>query len=1136
MGNIKSTIDSYMKELDELISKGNLEEAKTKFVKYENELKHTGSEDKKAEIINILIDFLEPETKKNLKNYIWNLRSSDRIYLLFKEIYEEKLLASCNFEFTALSKEKEINEYIEKTQKVFNLIGLVSKVSVINERLSNLYFKLVDIKYQKIMNNPKLDEIEEIISLQEKCLQYIKNTINTEQTEEYQKFLVELLNIKYKLLGIESQKTKKYEDAIEYYKKITIQDETIFECMEKCYEEIMFENERNKNFEKALEALENMHTNMYRIKQKEVELKMKLIYQKIQNQINDKNYYLSLDLYYDLLEFKIDEKLDHKYFEQDFEKYNELFISTLITITFYSYKENNISKYISILEEKVKIFKKEKVLFYIKDLLVNLKKIENDKKFISLENIIKNILDQEKLSEIEQRIFLTFLIELYLNDENKQKILETLNDSKTDFIYLTEEEKNVLYEILNKEDLKNIDMIFLISKVIYKITIKEVAPSSSLFKIVKAKIKNFYKQKELCSTATYYDSIKLLMKIFENIILKSDFNLSDPIIIYTNLLGLEKIRKDVIKGLVTFVQSRDNEKLNNNTIIFFMDYILSKNEEINNLLETILHQLKLQKNFEKKIIFMLFQLLIFYKKEKNETSSQEKIIKLLIDENIDEKVLTDLQIIKKINEYLKIGNSCRLIFDFIFTYNKIPEERISFDMREAYNNYLDKLKVNQGDKNKVIIDYREEGKLDPYQLINILKMSNNINENIQIEIEDNLHDPKLTSEYITCLKISKNLFQTMNLTKVSKHIYKHTLSLFKLICENKKNWPEKALLNLLNGFYEDDPILVKETFNIFNLIEGYQNLPEIIQKNIEIEKKLLDGLYYNLKKEDQRIFEEMLKDFNELHGFSPKHKRFINQFNKFSFTNNIIYQNFINLIANKNFDIGKSIYTISIQRIDLNYFIKIYSKIITNPLVNTNYKAYALKRLDNELNNESNSTDQIMQLISHIKYFIDWIILPQKMINTLKKMLTKNNEDINNKKELIFSIGNYFSTKKQNQKELFIGFKKLVINEKLYQKIINSLEKEKFTEEELFYIYSSAQYYEKENFDFSKIGEIPLKVITKYIHENQSYYEYNEVKEKIKKFNDKFKFGAFSTERDASLRQLYLRLEPKSLDYLELMS
>ena len=499
-------------------------------------------------------------------------------------------------------------------------------------------------------------------------------------------------------------------------------------------------------------------------------------------------------------------------------------------------------------------------------------------------------------------------------------------------------------------------------------------------------------------------------------------------------------------------------------------------------------------------------------------------------------MLTDLQIIKKINEYLKIGNSCRLIFDFIFTYNKIPEERISFDMREAYNNYLDKLKVNQGDKNKVIIDYREEGKLDPYQLINILKMSNNINENIQIEIEDNLHDPKLTSEYITCLKISKNLFQTMNLTKVSKHIYKHTLSLFKLICENKKNWPEKALLNLLNGFYEDDPILVKETFNIFNLIEGYQNLPEIIQKNIEIEKKLLDDLYYNLKKEDQRIFEEMLKDFNELHGFSPKHKRFINQFNKFSFTNNIIYQNFINLIANKNFDIGKSIYTISIQRIDLNYFIKIYSKIITNPLVNTNYKAYALKRLDNELNNESNSTDQIMQLISHIKYFIDWIILPQKMINTLKKMLTKNNEDINNKKELIFSIGNYFSTKKQNQKELFIGFKKLVINEKLYQKIIGSLEKEKFTEEELFYIYSSAQYYEKENFDFSKIGEIPLKVITKYIHENQSYYEYNEVKEKIKKFNDKFKFGAFSTERDASLRQLYLRLEPKSLDYLELMS
>jgi hypothetical protein len=35
------------------------------------------------------------------------------------------------------------------------------------------------------MNNPKLDEIEEIISLQEKCLQYIKNTINFYDNKTY---------------------------------------------------------------------------------------------------------------------------------------------------------------------------------------------------------------------------------------------------------------------------------------------------------------------------------------------------------------------------------------------------------------------------------------------------------------------------------------------------------------------------------------------------------------------------------------------------------------------------------------------------------------------------------------------------------------------------------------------------------------------------------------------------------------------------------------------------------------------------------------------------------------------------------------------------------------------------------------
>ena len=1134
MGNIQNTINSYMMQLDELIKNENFDEAKRKFIKYQNELKKTSSEEKKQEMINILIELLKPETKNVLKNYIHNLISEDRIYLIFKEIYEEKLIDSCDFEKSQITAEKEIKEYIEKTEKIFKMVGLVSKTSVVNERLSLLYFKLANIKYNNLPRNRNLKQVEEIIDLEEKSLQYIKQTINNEQRVECEKMLEELLNIKYELIAVDKMIGKKYNEAIEFFKKVTKENENVHNCIEKCYEEIMMENEKNKNYEEALKALEHLHNNVHRIKEKRVELRMKLIYQKIENKLKGKNYSSVLDLYYDLLEFKLDEGLSEKYFEQDFEKYNELFISNLISITLDSYKENKLSDFLKKLEEKSTKFKKEKVLFYLKDLLKNLKQMQKDKNILSLDNIINILLSQSQLSEIKQRIFLIFLVEYYLNKENKQKILEALNNSKVDFIYLTTEGKNILYNLLKDEDLNNTDMIFLISKIIYKITIKEIEPSKELYKITGLKIQKSYKHKASHKNLTFYDSVKELMKIFQNIILKSSYGLKEPIIIYTNILfGLEQLRKEAIKGLVAFVQYRDNEILANDIIYFFIDYILSKNEEINNLLETILQQIKLQKNIEKGIVLLLLKLLIFYKREKNDLSSQEKIIKLLIEENIDKKVLIDFQVIKNINEYLKLGNSSKLIFDFIYIHNKIPEEHRTYDMNEAYNNYLEKKDVKKGNQKK------EEVKLVPYQLINILKLSDNINEENQSQIEDILDDSDTAKYYLNRLKSSDSLYKTMNLKKVSSHIYKHTFEIFEFVCERKREWPEKALLNLLNGFYkgddEDNDFYIEETFKIFRLIKEYQkDIPEIITKNLEIEEKLSKPLYYKLENDDFRTYEEMIKDFNDLHGFSIRHKKFISQFNKFSFNiNHNIYADFINLIANKNFDIGKNIFTKSIQRVKLDFFINIYPKIISNTSINITYKSLTLQRLNKELNSQANTKEQITQLINHIKYFIDWIILPPKVITTFYNLLKKYFDDVNIKKELIFSFGNYFSFNKETQKDSFIKVKDLIINEPIYQKLIN-MKLNKFKDEELFYIYSSAQYYDKD--DFSNADSLPMNIIAKFIFEHQHFYEYKEIVEKIEKFSERLKFGKFSTERDVSLRQLFLCQEPKLLDYLEIIN
>ena len=679
------------------------------------------------------------------------MRASDRIYLIFKEIYEGKLLKyACNKEVNEMTDEKEINDYIERIEKVFKMLGLVSKISIINESLSKLYFKLVDIKRKKIQKNPTLEQINELIILQEKCLQCIKNSsINKEQRIEYENMLEDLLNIKNQILGNNSYLDKKYEEAIMYFNKITKKEEIINQLIEKCYEELVIEYEKSQNYEKALEALGKLRNNYKRIKRKEIELKMKILYQKINNQMKEKNYFNVLDLYYELLEFKLNAINDEKYFEQDFEKYTELFLSTLIKIILYLYKENNFPSLIRKLEAYTKKYTKQKILFIINSMLENVIKFEKDKNILSLENISKVLLNQDKLTEINQKIFLMFLIEYYLKEENKKKIFEILNNSKVNLLYLSEEDKNILYQYLQKEDLQNIDMIYLISNFIFKIINQELESSSSLFKIVGLKIQKLFKNKKAKENPLYYDCIKLLMKIFQNIILKSNHNLKDPIIIYTNILfGLPKIRKEAMEALVSFSQNKDNVLFDVDTTYFFIDYILSKNEEIKFLLETILRQIEVQQKLEKGIILLLFKLLIFYKREKNDLLSQEKILKLLIYINIGEDILTDLQMLQNINEYLKLGNYCSLIFDFI---NKIPKKNQTSVMIEAYKDYLENQKLKEGDENI------KDKKLDEYLLLHELKRNDIQNENQQAEIEEKLDDPEMAKVYLENLKSSNQL-------------------------------------------------------------------------------------------------------------------------------------------------------------------------------------------------------------------------------------------------------------------------------------------------------------------------------------------------------------------------------------------
>lgn len=623
--------------------------------------------------------------------------------------------------------------------------------------------------------------------------------------------------------------------------------------------------------------------------------------------------------------------------------------------------------------------------------------------------------------------------------------------------------------------------------------------------------------------------MNLLLNIFQNIISKSNFDLKDPIKIYKSILfGIPELKKETIKGLIFLTKKNNTIKLDNNFIIIFIDYILSNNNDIIDLLDTIIAQLKMSEKLEKNMFVLLFKLLLYYKEAEINLPkiNQEKIIKFLKYINIQKEQLIELQISKCINEYLKLGGYNDLIFEII---KKIPEENRSFEMNEAIHEFTINKRVKEGKKTKDII------KQDKYQLAIDLKMSNNLNLNKQAEIENNLEDPNILLIYLNLLKSNKELFKTINLEKISIYINIKNLELFKLICEEKRFWTNEALSNLLNGFYKGDNELIKETFAIFSSIEKYQKIPVNILTNLEIEKKLSQDSYYHLSKEDKGIYKQMIIDFNHLNGFSNRHKSFIKQIDNFNYEdNNLIYNDLINLLINKNFDIGKTAFYKSIKNINLNHFIQIFAKLLSNSLINIDYKIITLKRLDNELKKETIQNNILVSMIIQIKFFIDWLILPSKLINTFFFLLKKYfKEEKSIKKEIIFSIGNYFSIQKNNEKELFIQFKNLIKDEELYKIIKSNNSLIEYKDEDIFYIYSCAQYYNDIN--LSNFEKIPIKVIMKYISESQKKYKFEEIEAKINKFSLKFKSEDLCPKRDVILRQLFITPNPKSLDYLEIL-
>ena len=128
-----------------------------------------------------------------------------------------------------------------------------------------------------------------------------------------------------------------------------------------------------------------------------------------------------------------------------------------------------------------------------------------------------------------------------------------------------------------------------------------------------------------------------------------------------------------------------------------------------------------------------------------------------------------------------------------------------------------------------------------------------------------------------------------------------------IIIDNELKFEEKALCNLLNGFYKNSEKEIKETFILFEKIKQYQtNFPFAIEVNLKIEDFLYKKEYDKFQQFDIKL-NEIFKDFSYLNGFANQHKKFILYILKLAEPEkrNEIFEEMINFLTQKFFNFIK---------------------------------------------------------------------------------------------------------------------------------------------------------------------------------------------------------------------------------------
>ena len=243
----------------------------------------------------------------------------------------------------------------------------------------------------------------------------------------------------------------------------------------------------------------------------------------------------------------------------------------------------------------------------------------------------------------------------------------------------------------------------------------------------------------------------------------------------------------------------------------------------------------------------------------------------------------------------------------------------------------------------------------------------------------------------------------------------------------------------------------------------------------------------------------------------------------------------INFLTQKFFDIGLDIYQEIINNIEQNKFIEVIKTIFSTKKISSIIKEITLEKLYFKLI----EIDNKKELIKSFKFFVDFIILPNELLEYLISFLENGIEQQDHElySEIIFILGNYFSINKKNQEGYLNVIFELIKEKDICQYILNVLTKRK-NKNEILYLYSCLNYIKFNTTNIKTeeyILEQPINLIVNIIKSLNNKLNKKLFFENLNYLNLFYKYNIFSPARDKIIRKLYFNNKNNSLNKLILI-